>query len=196
MDLDEGRPAARAVRRLASAHAVGEADIAVVAISASERQRDGGLINNFQEFLCRLETLGLRHLEILRPPLYFGISFWDWSIWANEESTQLEQRIHDILCPHVEFIKASPGVPGTPIDPLHVDSRFVADGGKLAVWAVRDRFPSSRPNSLTRPPAPNSSFATAGRPASYARAASVAGPLACGRGLTLSNALAADDRRR
>ena len=48
--VDEGRPEAAAVRILAEAHVRGCADVAIVAISASERQRDGKMLDNFSQF--------------------------------------------------------------------------------------------------------------------------------------------------
>jgi hypothetical protein len=42
--VDESRPEAADVRALASAHQAGQADVAVVAISASENRQGGGSI--------------------------------------------------------------------------------------------------------------------------------------------------------
>jgi hypothetical protein len=44
--IDEDRPEAVAVRALADAHAAGKADVAAVAISASEKQSGGGSIDS------------------------------------------------------------------------------------------------------------------------------------------------------
>jgi hypothetical protein len=56
--IDEGRPEAGAIRTLAHAHSLGKADVAVVAISASEKQKSGHYIQNFTEFRDRLASLG------------------------------------------------------------------------------------------------------------------------------------------
>jgi hypothetical protein len=104
IDIDENRPAARHVRALADAHAAGRASVAVGAIAASERQRGGRLITNFQEFQQRLAGLQLGHLEILAPMLYFDVSFWDRALWATTEMEAFERRIHDTLFPNVEFL--------------------------------------------------------------------------------------------
>jgi len=47
--IDEGRPAATAVRALADAHLAGTAHVAVVAMSASEKQQHGSYLRNFDE---------------------------------------------------------------------------------------------------------------------------------------------------
>ena len=31
-------------------------------------------------------------------------SFWDWSLWSDSESQALEQQIHAILFPNIEFV--------------------------------------------------------------------------------------------
>jgi hypothetical protein len=83
--IDEHRPEETPVRARADADAAGNASVAVVAISASENQQGGGAIRNFGEFRERLSRLGLGHLEILPPLLYWDITFWDWSLWADRE---------------------------------------------------------------------------------------------------------------
>jgi hypothetical protein len=81
--IDEGRPEAGAIRTLAHAHSLGKADVAVVAISASEKQKSGHYIQNFTEFRDRLASLGLNHLRIIRPMAYFDISFWDYCLLSE-----------------------------------------------------------------------------------------------------------------
>jgi hypothetical protein len=104
LDVDENRAAAPDIRQLADAHASGTAHVAVVAIAASERQREGASIQNFAEFRERLTRLGLEHLEILRPMAYWSIAFWDWALWCDTQMQQLEKQIHEILFPDVEFL--------------------------------------------------------------------------------------------
>jgi hypothetical protein len=101
--IDEGRPEAAAVRVLADGHTARKADVAVVAISASERQKDGLLIRNFGEFRERLYSLDLAHLDILKPMLYWDITFWDWSLWSDDDMQALEKRIYEILFPDIQF---------------------------------------------------------------------------------------------
>jgi hypothetical protein len=101
--IDEDRPEAIPVRALADAAAVGSVGVAIVAISASEKQQGGGVIQNFGDFRMRLSRLGLGHLEILPPLAYSDIMFLDWSLWSDTNSEALERSIHQILFPQIEL---------------------------------------------------------------------------------------------
>jgi hypothetical protein len=102
--LENAEPAAAAIRLLVNAHGRDGVDVAIGAISASERQRGGGMVQNFSEFQARLAALGMEGLRILAPMAYFDISFWDWAVWTNDEMQRMERSIHDILFPNVEFV--------------------------------------------------------------------------------------------
>jgi hypothetical protein len=102
--LDENRSAAPAIRRLAEAHATGNANVAVVAIMASEKQRAGGYIESFEVFERRLETLGISHLGLSLPMFYWDITFWGRHFWSDCGMQALERQIHRVLFPRVEFI--------------------------------------------------------------------------------------------
>jgi hypothetical protein len=65
IDVAENRPGAAAIRALADAHAAGEADVALVAVSASERQPGDKYLDNFNVFQERLTALRLNHLTVL-----------------------------------------------------------------------------------------------------------------------------------
>jgi hypothetical protein len=101
-------PAAGAVRALAEAHATSRADVAVVAISASENQQGGLCFQNFAEFQARVVSWGLGHLNVVLPMVYFDISFWDQSLLADEAMVKLENEIHSILFPTVQFLWEEP----------------------------------------------------------------------------------------
>ncbi len=103
IDIAEGRQDSVAIRALADAHARGEASVAVVAISASEKQKNGERLSNFDQFRTRLDALALGHLEILKPIFYWDVGFWDWAYSARSEMVALERNIHDVLFPNVEF---------------------------------------------------------------------------------------------
>lgn len=111
IDVEERRAGAKAVRALADAHAAGMAEVAVVAIAASEKQKDGKQLQNFADFEARLSALQLGHLEILNPMLYGGITFWDHSLWVSEPMVVLEKAIHEILFPTIKYL------------PEHVEAR-------------------------------------------------------------------------
>ncbi len=102
--IDEGRAEATAVHALATAHASGGAKVAIVAITASEKQRGGHQLENFLEFQERLVTLKLAHLELLPSIFYFDITFWDCSIPADAAMEALERKIHEVLFPNIEFL--------------------------------------------------------------------------------------------
>jgi len=104
ISLDEDRPAAPAIRRLAEAHVTGKADVAVVAIMASEKQRPKRYIEDFQVFEHRLQRLSIAHLRLLLPMSYFGVTFWGHGLWSYANMQALERNIHQILFPNVEFI--------------------------------------------------------------------------------------------
>ena len=99
ISLDEDRPAAPAIRRLAEAHASGKADVAVGAIMASEKQRPKGYIEDFQVFEQRLQRLSIAHLRLLLPIGYFGVTFWDQGLWSDANMQALERDIRQILVP-------------------------------------------------------------------------------------------------
>jgi hypothetical protein len=102
--LDEQRPEATAIRALADAHRAGSADVALVGISASERQQDGRHIENFATFQARLAQLGIGHLHLLRPMAYCDVTFFDWCVFTDESMVDLERQIHTMLFPSIEFV--------------------------------------------------------------------------------------------
>jgi hypothetical protein len=101
--LEEGRVEAASVRALANAHAAAKANVGVIAISASERQKDGRHLESFTCFQNRLKTLGLEHLDLILPMFYFDLTFWDCAVFTDEAGLILEQKIHQILFPNIEF---------------------------------------------------------------------------------------------
>jgi hypothetical protein len=101
--LDEQRSEASAIRALSEAHRAGSAHVALVGISASERQQGDGHIENFATFQARLAGLGIGHLHLLRPMAYCDITFCDWCVFTDESMVHLERQIHTILFPNIEF---------------------------------------------------------------------------------------------
>jgi hypothetical protein len=102
--VENNEPAAEAIRALADAHTKQSADVAVVAMSASEKPQGGRSIRNFSEFQNRLEVLGWTHLKIILPMMYWNITFWDHAFWVDDAMTDLERRIHAILFPTARFL--------------------------------------------------------------------------------------------
>ncbi len=104
--IDDSRPEASFVHELIEAHRLGNASVAIVAITASEKQKTGGYIENFAEFKDRITNLGLGHLDLLAPMFYFDITFFDYCLWCDESMTSLELSIHKILFPNIPFLWA------------------------------------------------------------------------------------------
>jgi hypothetical protein len=97
------RSEAEAVQKLIVAHSAAIADVAVVAISASERQRDNSQLEDFSVFEDRIGTLGMEKLNLLHPMMYNDVTFWDASLWVDEEMLKFEASIHDILFSNIPF---------------------------------------------------------------------------------------------
>jgi hypothetical protein len=89
------------MQKLADAHRDGRADVALVGISASEKQRGGGRLDTFTEFEARMKSLRLEHLEILLPMFYWDICFWDKAVEPDETMCELETKIQEILFPTI-----------------------------------------------------------------------------------------------
>ena len=101
--VEEARSEATSILQLASAHRSGLASVGVVAISASERQKDGGNLKNFAEFKQKLSWLGLGDLVLLEPMMYWGVTYWDFGLLSDDKMVSLEREIHHILFPNIQF---------------------------------------------------------------------------------------------
>jgi hypothetical protein len=95
--VDEGRAEAAAVRSLAEAHRHGRANVALVAISASERQRDGNMLDNYSQFTERVALLDMSHLPVILPMCYWDVMYWDACVEPEPELAELESRIQQVL---------------------------------------------------------------------------------------------------
>jgi hypothetical protein len=112
--LDEGRTDASPIRRFIENHSNSGVVIQIAAVAAGERQKDGIFLENFSQFRGRLSDLGLGDVEILRPPMYLGVSFFDWCLVHCDEFLVLERSIHNILFPNVSFqIDSSVALPSS-----------------------------------------------------------------------------------
>lgn len=103
VDIDEDRRQARYVSELAERHTLNEIDVAIVAISASERQKGGFFFSNYDEFINRLSSLELDHLKQIYPMCYLDICFLDRSLMCDNNMMDLENRIHQVLFPNIPF---------------------------------------------------------------------------------------------
>ena len=102
--VEEGRSEASSILQLALAHRSGLASVGVVAISASERQRDGRNLENFAEFKQRLLRVGLGDLVLLEPMMYWGVTYWGFGLLSDDKMVALERKIHQVLFPNIQFL--------------------------------------------------------------------------------------------
>lgn len=106
IDIADSRPAKPHVLELARAHAEGKADVAIAAVSASERQQGDIYLDSYNVFRERLEALGLGHLTEIRGIAYWGISYWDQALYPTDEMSAREEIIHRVLFPSIPFFWA------------------------------------------------------------------------------------------
>ncbi len=131
IDVEEERPAAPSVRVLSEAHSDGRADVALVAVSASERQPGDVYLESYGEFVARVNRAGLGHLRTLEPMHYWDVGFWDVGLASSEEMTTLERSIYNSLFPSLPF-----------------DWAEFAGGAGLAVDAVKTIAPNPWRNAF------------------------------------------------
>lgn len=101
--VEKREPAASSVWELVTAHREGRADVAFVAISASENRQDRSRPRSFAEFQEHLTLLTLGDIPLLRPMAYWDLTFWDWSNLTGPEQMAREREIHVAMFPQVEF---------------------------------------------------------------------------------------------
>ncbi len=99
IDMAEDRPAAVHIRALLAASARGEADLALVASSASERQQSGAFLASMDIFEERRITLGFGGLPLLPSIGRWDVSFFNHSVWGSEEGSAREAAIYSLLFP-------------------------------------------------------------------------------------------------
>ena len=101
--LDEDEDDAPYLRRIIQSAPERGLKLRVVGISASERQPGGGHSKSFSDFQARIAGVGLGDVEILKPPVILGVTYWDHCILGCDEWTEEAKRIHDILFPDSPF---------------------------------------------------------------------------------------------
>lgn len=101
--LEQREPPARSVEFLVQAHRASQANLALVAASASERQIGGKPYNDFADFKGRIAGIGLASLEILLPIMIFDVSYWDNCVWGEPDTIALERSIHEVLFPNIAY---------------------------------------------------------------------------------------------
>lgn len=99
LDVDEGRDAAPFVKKLVEAARDGKADVAMVASSASERQKDDSFLDNIRTFKERMGRVGFGHLEILPTLAIFGFNFLDNTLIGSDDMENRENLIYKTMFP-------------------------------------------------------------------------------------------------
>jgi hypothetical protein len=103
IDLEQDSAFAPPIRDLLAAHRSGRANVAIPSIAASELQRGGQYLTHFDDFLARLASAGLDGLPLIEPIAYWGIGFYGHGLLADDTMVDLEQKIHQVLHPDLEF---------------------------------------------------------------------------------------------
>lgn len=103
VDLELSEGAVLELQKLVTAHDTGRIEIGVPGIGASERLKDGTFAENFSVFRQRIQRLSRREFEILKPPIYLGLTYFDWAIFGDNNMVNLEREIHDVLFSKIEF---------------------------------------------------------------------------------------------
>lgn len=104
IDLAENRPAAAGVRMLAALGAEGLANVALVSVSASERQLGDTYLESYDDFKNKLALLRIEHLEVLPTICYWGISFYGAALYSGADLVARERLIHETLFPTIPFL--------------------------------------------------------------------------------------------
>ncbi len=100
IDVEEDRPAAIHVKQLLAAAREGVIDVAMVASSASERQKDNSFLTHFEHFEHRRRMLGFDHLPMIHSLLRWDMGFWDTGLWASQNCEERENLIYQVLFPN------------------------------------------------------------------------------------------------
>ena len=103
VDLEQNNEWAPYLKELIQMRKNREINLRIVAMSASERKPKGTDLCNFSVFKERINRIGLSDVEILKPICYWDVSFWEYCIWSDKVMLQLEEDIHKILFPTIEF---------------------------------------------------------------------------------------------
>lgn len=99
LEVDECRSELSAIRALLELKDRKELEIALVASSAAEKQKNGEFLDDFGVFVQRAEQLGFGGCQVLPTIGYWGMSFWGESIYPTETQKIRERFIFETLFP-------------------------------------------------------------------------------------------------
>lgn len=106
IELEKNTTNAEYIRALIAMHNPPKITVTASAIGASERLSKllgGGYISHFSRFEERVALLELSKYEMPKPVGYYDMTFYGQSLYSGETTEKLEQAIHYILFPEIEF---------------------------------------------------------------------------------------------
>lgn len=103
IDLEENRPNAEHVRRIVQAWKNDQIELAVVAVTASENQKNGTTNRDFSEFEKKLVNVGLDGTQHLLPLAIWDVFYWDHALWSDNDMEKLESEMRRILFPNISI---------------------------------------------------------------------------------------------
>lgn len=92
IDLEKKRKNCQYIKQIVQAWQEGQIELAVVAMSASEKQRGGIYAETYDKFKEKLASVGLAGVTEVLPLSYWGVSYWNCALWAYKED-KLEAQI-------------------------------------------------------------------------------------------------------
>jgi hypothetical protein len=98
--LEEERDYAPIIRDLIQMNKSGDIQLQVVAISASEKQPDGRMAENYSLFRDRLKRSELDAAKVLHPPMILGITYLGSGRLNWREMIIFRHEVHSILWPN------------------------------------------------------------------------------------------------
>lgn len=101
--VDDKRQEADAIQRILAAFDAGKVDCAMAASSAAEMQKDRNFLNSVTAFEERRTGLGFGDLELLKPIARWGMSFWGFGLWTDDEMSAREKAIFEAMFPNSHY---------------------------------------------------------------------------------------------
>lgn len=87
IEVEEERAEARAVRTLAEAHRHGDAEVALLATSASENMKGSRRFpGSYTAFMTRVAGIGFDDLPVLLTPGVWSLTYWDRSYYVDRDA--------------------------------------------------------------------------------------------------------------
>ena len=102
VDLEEERADSPLIRKLSEMADLGFVQLGIPTIMASEKQPNGQVLEGFPAFQRRLENVGLSKAELLMPPAYFDVTYFDFCLYGTKREG-LDNQLFSILFPTREF---------------------------------------------------------------------------------------------